>query len=176
MLRTQFGRERIGTRFKEKPKGAFVSDKYLKCQPCLHFDDGFPCFIPPPTPRYFHTFSQETVMTSLALQFLQPIWRNCSVTMGFGVRRLSKKRAPQPRAPSCEAVDSPDVSRESTGQAVSGSDRMAYRVLYMPCNPLSITILIRNSFVLFCFVFLRKISPELTSAANLPLFAEEDWP
>ena len=24
--------------------------------------------------------------------------------------------------------------------------------------------------------FLRKISPELTSAANLPLFAEEDWP
>ena len=28
---------------------------------------------------------------------------------------------------------------------------------------------------LFCFVFLRKISPELT-AANPPLFAEEDWP
>ena len=27
----------------------------------------------------------------------------------------------------------------------------------------------------FCF-FLRKISPELTSAANPPLFAEEDWP
>ena len=24
--------------------------------------------------------------------------------------------------------------------------------------------------------FLRKFSPELTSAANLPLFAEEDWP
>ena len=24
--------------------------------------------------------------------------------------------------------------------------------------------------------FLRKISPELTSAANPPLFAEEDWP
>ena len=31
-------------------------------------------------------------------------------------------------------------------------------------------------FVLFWF-FLRKISPELTSAANPPLFfAEEDWP
>ena len=27
----------------------------------------------------------------------------------------------------------------------------------------------------FCIFFLRKISPELT-AANLPLFAEEDWP
>ena len=26
------------------------------------------------------------------------------------------------------------------------------------------------------FFFLRKISPELTSAANPPLFAEEDWP
>ena len=25
-------------------------------------------------------------------------------------------------------------------------------------------------------VFLRKISPELTSAANPTLFAEEDWP
>ena len=25
------------------------------------------------------------------------------------------------------------------------------------------------------FYFLRKISPELTSTANLPLFAEEDW-
>ena len=27
----------------------------------------------------------------------------------------------------------------------------------------------------FCFVFLRKISPEITTT-NLPLFAEEDWP
>ena len=26
------------------------------------------------------------------------------------------------------------------------------------------------------FLSLRKISPELTSAANPPLFAEEDWP
>ena len=26
------------------------------------------------------------------------------------------------------------------------------------------------------FFFLWKISPELTSAANPPLFAEEDWP
>ena len=31
--------------------------------------------------------------------------------------------------------------------------------------------------LVFClFVCLKKISPELTSAANLPLFAEEDWP
>ena len=34
----------------------------------------------------------------------------------------------------------------------------------------------RNPLYLSTFVFLRKISPELTSAANLPLFAEEDWP
>ena len=26
------------------------------------------------------------------------------------------------------------------------------------------------------FLFLRKISPELTSTAGPPLFAEEDWP
>ena len=26
------------------------------------------------------------------------------------------------------------------------------------------------------FLFLRKMSPELTYAANPPLFAEEDWP
>ena len=32
----------------------------------------------------------------------------------------------------------------------------------------------RGSFVLF--IFLRKISPELRSATDLPLFAEEDWP
>ena len=34
-------------------------------------------------------------------------------------------------------------------------------------------------FLFFClgfFFFLRKISPELTSITNLPLFAEEDWP
>ena len=33
-------------------------------------------------------------------------------------------------------------------------------------------------FVCFCFVFLflRNINPELTSATNPPLFAEEDWP
>ena len=29
---------------------------------------------------------------------------------------------------------------------------------------------------LFLFFFLRKISPDLISAANPPLFAEEDWP
>ena len=32
-----------------------------------------------------------------------------------------------------------------------------------------------SSAISFLF-FLRKISPELTSAANPPLFAEEDWP
>ena len=32
-----------------------------------------------------------------------------------------------------------------------------------------------TSFVLFLFLF-RKISPELTSTTNPPLFAEEDWP
>ena len=33
-----------------------------------------------------------------------------------------------------------------------------------------------NWLSLFLFVFLRKISLELTSAANPPVFAEEDWP
>ena len=28
----------------------------------------------------------------------------------------------------------------------------------------------------FLFILFRKISSELTSAANAPLFAEEDWP
>ena len=28
----------------------------------------------------------------------------------------------------------------------------------------------------FSFFFVKKISPELTSDANLLLFAEEDWP
>ena len=31
-------------------------------------------------------------------------------------------------------------------------------------------------FILQIFLFLRKISPELTSTASSPLFAEEDWP
>ena len=31
------------------------------------------------------------------------------------------------------------------------------------------------SWILGLFIFLRKISPELTTA-NPPLFAEEDWP
>ena len=30
--------------------------------------------------------------------------------------------------------------------------------------------------MIYLFVCLRKISPELTSTANPPLFAEEDWP
>ena len=29
---------------------------------------------------------------------------------------------------------------------------------------------------IFVYLFLRKIRPELTSAVNPPLFAEEDWP
>ena len=33
---------------------------------------------------------------------------------------------------------------------------------------------LRNIYVLFFFMW--KISPELTSATNPPLFAEEDWP
>ena len=36
-------------------------------------------------------------------------------------------------------------------------------------------LFISNYFFVF-FFFLRKISPELTSAANPPLFAEEDCP
>ena len=33
----------------------------------------------------------------------------------------------------------------------------------------------RMIYIYFYFL-LREISPELTSAANPPLFAEEDWP
>ena len=33
----------------------------------------------------------------------------------------------------------------------------------------------RKTQPLYLFTFLRKISPELTSNANPPLFAEEDW-
>ena len=29
---------------------------------------------------------------------------------------------------------------------------------------------------MYCLFSFRKISPKLTSAANPPLFAEEDWP
>ena len=32
------------------------------------------------------------------------------------------------------------------------------------------------TFLVSFVLFLRTISPELTSAANPPLFAEEDWP
>ena len=34
----------------------------------------------------------------------------------------------------------------------------------------------KTRYIFFLLFFLRKISPELTSAANPPLFAEEDWP
>ena len=37
-------------------------------------------------------------------------------------------------------------------------------------------ICIRDSVFIFSFVFLRKVSPELTPTANAPLFDEEDWP
>ena len=46
---------------------------------------------------------------------------------------------------------------------------------------LSISIAPLPTHTMVCFTpyfnfFLRKISPELTSVANPPLFAEEDWP
>ena len=39
----------------------------------------------------------------------------------------------------------------------------------------TLSIHIREVFFVF-WDFLRKVSPELTSAINPPLFAEEDWP
>ena len=36
--------------------------------------------------------------------------------------------------------------------------------------------IIKKCVLSLAFFFWRKISPELTSAANPPLFAEEDWP
>ena len=35
---------------------------------------------------------------------------------------------------------------------------------------------LKNILLYYLFIYLRKISPELTSAAKPPLFPEEDWP
>ena len=43
------------------------------------------------------------------------------------------------------------------------------------CSNKKHTMVYINTLISF-FFFLRKISPELTSVANTPLFAEEDWP
>ena len=46
-----------------------------------------------------------------------------------------------------------------------------------PRDPNILSVLLKNKIQLSKFYFiLRKISHELTSATNLPLFAEEDWP
>ena len=52
------------------------------------------------------------------------------------------------------------------------------RIKVLRCTALAFE---RNLVLLYIYLFilllfLRKISPELTSAANPPLFAEEDWP
>ena len=43
-------------------------------------------------------------------------------------------------------------------------------------NTTSSNCLVSSVFFQDFLFFLRKISPELTSAANPPLYAEEDWP
>ena len=53
--------------------------------------------------------------------------------------------------------------------------------LIILCRVFSITTYLTNRLFFFLhyrlsFFFLRKISPGLASAANPPLFAEEDWP
>ena len=45
--------------------------------------------------------------------------------------------------------------------------------IYRKNNKQGFHLLSNRSLIIF---FLRKISPELTSATNPPLFAEEDWP
>ena len=52
-----------------------------------------------------------------------------------------------------------------------GNSQSAFYVLGAPCRSISLLQLDGEGI----FFFLRKISPEL-SAANPPLFAEEDWP
>ena len=47
---------------------------------------------------------------------------------------------------------------------------------YYGCNHLCSALGQGVGFHMRTFFFLRKISPELTSAANPPLFAEKDWP
>ena len=47
---------------------------------------------------------------------------------------------------------------------------MKFIYIYLLCNNQYLALWMS------LFVFLRKISPELTSASNPPLFVEEDWP
>ena len=51
-----------------------------------------------------------------------------------------------------------------------------YFFSFLPLPFLFIFISFKILFLSFVYFFLRKISPELTSAANLPLSAEEAWP
>ena len=51
-----------------------------------------------------------------------------------------------------------------------------YYVIPIPCLVFLIPWCERFKSLAFFFFFLRKISPELTSTINPPLFAEEDWP
>ena len=46
--------------------------------------------------------------------------------------------------------------------------------LFPPASGIPPTVAFLSQFIIF--FFLRKISSELTCAANPPLFAEEDWP
>ena len=61
----------------------------------------------------------------------------------------------------------------STHFSLSGIFLFIIFYCFLLCSPLSLNFL--QLYSLFYFFFLRKIIPELT-AANPPLFAEEDWP
>ena len=52
-----------------------------------------------------------------------------------------------------------------------------WKLIYLIPGKKQLLVLVINNDILFIYLFmyLRKISPELT-AANPPLFAEEDWP
>ena len=47
---------------------------------------------------------------------------------------------------------------------------------YCHIHPTRYLLSLSENTLFTLFFSLRKISPELTSAANPPLFAEEDWP
>ena len=52
---------------------------------------------------------------------------------------------------------------------------LSCKTLAQNIGNLNLVMCAKFGLMFMLFVFLRKISPELT-AANPPLFAEEDWP
>ena len=92
--------------------------------------------------------------------------------------RISPVRVPGSHYQSCEGIRSSVLAIHS--QLLSKQDHVLWPIFfylyvffYVKLHRLKTGF--ADEFLLFV-CFLRKISPELTSATNPPLFAEEDWP